>query len=668
MENLLDALLNWVETHPHWAGITLMLVAGLESFLVVGLFVPGVAIMFGVGAMIASGHLPLVPALAWSTLGAVVGDGTSYLIGRHYHQRLRVVWPFNKHPDMMARGIDFFHRHGGKSVFLGRFVGPMRALVPAIAGMVDMPVVRFFAADLLSAAIWVPVYMAPGMLFGASLKLAAEATGRLALLIALVFVVVWFSWWLVHRVARGLQPHATALLLRILDWSRHHPRFHPLAASLLDPDHPEARGLSLLALMLIAASWLFLITLQHLTPGTLLGNLDLYFNNLMQDLRTTWADLFFIRVTELGRSALLYAFTAMVSLWLVWRRRWRAALHWLITVASVGVLTYAIKLATAVSRPNPALDAIIDHSFPSAHTSVATAVFGFLAVLIARELQPNRRWIPYSLATLLIVLTSFSRLYLGAHWFSDIVGGFSLGLVWVALMGIAYRRHPAPALSLLRFIPVVAAAAIASVLIDPIAPGRHQPALYTTSAPVVQISETQWMNGGWRDAPAFRNDLRGNHSQPLDLQWKGDLQAIEKRLDASGWKKPVGLSGASLFQSFTSRPPAESLPLMPQIHEGREQALMRYRTDDDAARLLVLRLWPSTFVVGEKAVPLWVGNVSYVQPVSPMFLFTLLKTGADFDAALRASRAHLPDLVADVRREAAGPNLPEDLFLLVTNR
>jgi uncharacterized protein YeaO (DUF488 family) len=107
---------------------------------------------------------------------------------------------------------------------------------------------------------------------------------------------------------------------------------------------------------------------------------------------------------------------------------------------------------------------------------------------------------------------------------------------------------------------------------------------------------------------------------------------------------------------------------MPQIHEGREQALMRYRTDDDAARLLVLRLWPSTFVVGEKAVPLWVGNVSYVQPVSPMFLFTLLKTGADFDAALRASRAHLPDLVADVRREAAGPNLPEDLFLLVTNR
>ncbi len=668
MEHLLNVLLNWVELHPNWAGVTLMLTTAMESFLVVGLFVPGVAIMFGVGAMVASGHLPLATALTWSVGGAIFGDGTSYLIGHHFHQRLRVVWPFNRHPEMLMRGIDFFHRHGGKSVFLARFVGPMRALVPAIAGMVDMPLGQFFIVDTLSASVWVPLHMIPGLIFGASLGLAAEAAGRLALLIGLVVAVVWFSWWLVHRLARGLQPHATALQIGVLEHGRRYPRLYPLAAALLDPEHPEARGVTLLALLLIGASLVFLLTLRQFTPETLLGNLDLYFNNLLQDLRTTWGDRFFGAVTQLGRSSVLYLFTALASLWLVSRHHWSAALHWLITVASVGALTQLLKHATAVSRPVPELDAVIDHAFPSAHTSVATAVFGFLAVLVARDLRPNWRWIPYSLATLCIVLISFSRLYLAAHWFSNVVGGLSLGLAWVALMGIAFRRHPAPALPLSHFLPVVLGASIVAALFSGITPGKEQLSLYTPQPPPVRTLErSAWLARDWRTLPPFRNDLKGNHTQPLNLQWAGNLEEIKQRLAALGWEKPHRLNLDSLVRSFTGKPSAESLPMMPQTHDGREQVLMRYRATDEPDRLLALRLWRSGAVIGDGGRPLWIGTLSYLEPVSPMFLFTLLRTAPDFDAPLEAAREHLPDIVKATRRSAPEARRLGPTFLLATD-
>ncbi len=88
MEAALTGLMEWIQAHPNWAGLFVLVVSALESFLVVGLFVPGTVVMFGIGAMIAAGSMELLPTLLWAAIGAVIGDGTSYFIGRFYHQRL----------------------------------------------------------------------------------------------------------------------------------------------------------------------------------------------------------------------------------------------------------------------------------------------------------------------------------------------------------------------------------------------------------------------------------------------------------------------------------------------------------------------------------------------------------------------------------------------------
>jgi len=339
METALAGLMAWIQAHPHWAGVFVMVVAALESFLVVGLFVPGTVVMFGIGAMIAAGSMELLPTLVWAAIGAIIGDVSSYYIGRHYHQHLRVMWPFRKYPGMIARGVDFFHKHGGKSIVLARFVGPVRPLLPAVAGMLDMPAQRFILVNILSAIVWAPAYILPGVLFGASLGVAAEIAGRLALLLVILLALLWFSWWLMQHLVRILQPRAQALQFRALDWTRRQPRLEPLGAALLDPQHPEARGITVLSILLIIASLALLSLPVMLASGGFLDNLDLYLYHQLQTLRSPLGDRLMVFVTSLGSSAVLYSFTLLLCAWLLWYRLWRLALHWLLTVACVGILT-----------------------------------------------------------------------------------------------------------------------------------------------------------------------------------------------------------------------------------------------------------------------------------------------------------------------------------------
>jgi undecaprenyl-diphosphatase len=649
MEQYLDQLLEWIRLHPHWAGIMVLIVSALESLLIVGLLVPGTVIMFAVGAMVASGQMELIPTLIWAITGAILGDGTSYLIGRHYHQRLRVIWPFRNYPKMMAQGVDFFHRHGGKSILLARFVGPVRPLVPAIAGMLDMPPQRFFLVNVLSALVWAPAYMAPGILFGASLGLAAEVAGRLALVLGLLFGLLWFFWWLVRRISRSLQPHTTSAQMHILAWSQQHPLIHPLTAALLDPNHPEARGMTILTGILVAASWILLATMQQLTPGSLLGNLDLIAFNELQQLRTPFADQWLFRITRVGNSLPLYGFTLLIAAWLLWHHYWRAVVHWLLAIAGVTLLTQALKHYTMVSRPIEELNSIIGFAFPSGHASLSLVVFGFLAVVVARELHPNWRWAAYSAAVFPVVAISFTRVYLGAHWVSDILGGWSLSLVWITLLGIAYRGHPAPAIPIRKLLPVISVAFGLLLLLSSLLPATQDAAYPAIEDSQQTLILDEWLHESWQQLPVYRNDMRGQHHHPLNLQWAGSLQQLEQHLTTRGWHEPVALGVKSFFAMFTGHPDINKLPVLPQIHSGSDQDLLLVKPAQDPNRLLVVRFWPSHFRLETSNQPVWVGNTSFLETRSQTGLFSLLRTGNDFDTPIQLFKQDVHQLIRNSR-------------------
>jgi len=164
MDAYLDEIGQFIQANHNWAGpITFLLTLG-ESLIVLGLFIPATALMLLTGGLIGAGTLSPWTVLAWGLAGAVVGDALSYWVGRWLGPGLLRRWPFNTQRSAVARARLFFYRYGFASVLIGRFLGPVRSTIPAVAGIMGMSQARFQLANVLSALVWLPLMLAPGFI------------------------------------------------------------------------------------------------------------------------------------------------------------------------------------------------------------------------------------------------------------------------------------------------------------------------------------------------------------------------------------------------------------------------------------------------------------------------------------------------------------------------
>jgi len=642
MTELLQQLLDWISLHPVWAGIVIFLVAMGESLAIIGMLIPGAALMIGFGALISTGQLNFWPTCGWAVAGAIAGDGISFLLGYHYREQLTQFWPFNKHPQSLERGIRFFQRYGGKSVAIGRFVGPTRAIIPLVAGMMGMPPGRFIAANVVSAVVWSPVYLLPGIVLGASLSLASEVAVRLVILLLLLVILIWLLIWCTKRLFLLLHPHASTWVQRLFMWSQRGSKLNKIAAALADPQHPEARGLAILATLLIFATGFSALILATVLANSRLG-IDQTILHSIQGLRTPWADHMMVHFTRLADTPVIAALSLGVLIFLAWQKQWHTIGYWLAAVSFGFLASILLKYSIQLPRPDIGINGLSPYSFPSSHTLRATVIFGFLSVMIARTIAPLHRWLPYSLAVLLTLLVALSRLYLGVHWFSDVIASLSLGLAWVTLLGIAYHRHTAIIIHWRSFsLYSVAVLAIATSLQ---AWNNHDRdiAFYTPTHEKQFMSESEWWNQGWQKLPALRNDIRGKRNHPFYLQYAGGLEELKTTLAQKGWKSIQPLAWHDLLKLLSPSLPLEALPLFPQAHDGRHEALTLIKPVSKDKRQ-VLRLWEANIVLTPGQTPLWMGNVTYQHSTHALALLNYAETSIDFDTPINALRADITAL------------------------
>lgn len=166
LEELVRPTLDFIAAHSGWAAAVMFVTAFGESFAFVSLAFPGTSLLIAAGTLLAAGTLPFGPVMAGAIVGAVLGDSVSYWIGRRFGGAIGRVWPFSRNPGLLPAGIAFFERHGGKSVFIGRFFGPIRAVIPLAAGLMRMPRRAFWAANIGSALVWAPMLLLAGDLVG----------------------------------------------------------------------------------------------------------------------------------------------------------------------------------------------------------------------------------------------------------------------------------------------------------------------------------------------------------------------------------------------------------------------------------------------------------------------------------------------------------------------
>lgn len=609
MSGYLAAFSQWLITHPDWAGLAVFLIALSESLVVAGLLVPGALLMLGIGALVATGALSLWPVLGLAVAGAIVGDGISFWLGHHYHQRVRAWWPFRNHPQLLEHGERFIRGHGGKSVFIARFVGPVRPLVPVVAGMLGMPPGRFYAINLLSALLWAPAYILPGMAIGASLVLAGEVAGRLALLLGLLLLGTWVTIWVLGLLYRWLEPHARYWTLRLLRWARWHPSVSWLLVDLLDPTRPVSRGLLIWLLVLLAGSWLFLGVLEDVISHDPLVYAGQSLYTLLQGLRTPVGDHIMVICSELGDSAVIMPLVAAVLVWMLWQRRWRELLYWLAAIGFAVLAVGLLKHMLHFPRPVTLYSGIDAYSFPSGHATMSMVVYGYLAVLGAEAMHPRWHWLVYAATLLLVGLIALSRLYLGAHWLADVAGGIGLGSAWVALLAVARHYHIRTG-ERVHGIATLAPLVFATVGLWHVNSQLQTDIQRYTPRPSIRtVAITSWWRHDWRRLPALRIDLEGEREQAIDLQWAGDLDRIDLSLTGAGWQRPVALDMSSAMRWLLPQGDPVQLPVLPHFHAGHHEVLRRLLQDPDG-QLWILRLWPADTRLSPGALPLWIGVVS----------------------------------------------------------
>lgn len=169
----LNQLIGFVSLHAELAYIAIFLAAFLEAIPILGTLVPGSTVILALSALIPAGSLGLAPVLASAIAGAVIGEALAYSIGYVSQREVLTSWPMSKYPAVMAQSEEFFHRYGTLAVFFARFVPPVRAVVPVIAGALGMPPRRFYPASIAACLLWAPAHVLPGILAGS----AAERWG-----------------------------------------------------------------------------------------------------------------------------------------------------------------------------------------------------------------------------------------------------------------------------------------------------------------------------------------------------------------------------------------------------------------------------------------------------------------------------------------------------------
>ncbi len=645
MTAALQQFLDWINAHPNWALALLLLTSLLDAIFIVGAFVPAAVVLFAVGALVALGSLDLGTVVLVAALGAVLGDGFSFWLGRRYGNELFASRWLRRYPEAIANSRRFFERNGVQGVMLARFLGPLRALTPALAGASGQRTWVFLVADSLAALGWALAYVLPGVVFGASLGLAAEVAGRLATLLLALIVTLWLAIWLTGLIGRRVQAHTEDWVGAVLDWSRRHRRLGKFGAVLTDSSQPETPALALLAVVLFvfSAGWLYLFASPALHPFP--SALDAAIFQSLRDLHTPWGLTLAQAALQFGEWQ-VYGPIALVTFFiLVLLRKRRAAAHWLAALAFGALLSLGLHAVPTLAPPYQFFDTPAPQGYSARDLVLAAVIYAFLPVLLATGRSPAIRRLFYGAAIAILLLIVLAQLYLGAQWYSVALYSVIVAAIWAGLLGLGYRRHrpdDLPARRVLLPILMVFAAAISLQLSEKPLQTPAPPPGYT------QLVEAAWREEAWRQLPLQRQDVAGRLKQPFQVQWAGTLAEIETELRAAGWVDPAPLKAAYTLRWLSSDVPLAELPILPQVHGGRHPALMLRLPAADEQQYL-LRLWPSGFSLADGR-PIWIASISLQRARG---LYRVLRY-----PVTESATPPLPPLLAalpTVQREARGP-------------
>tara|TARA_B100000959_G_scaffold139845_1_gene146994 strand:+ start:25279 stop:25884 length:606 start_codon:yes stop_codon:yes gene_type:complete len=180
----------WLKDNPEWIALGVFGAAFIESFALIGVIIPGVVLLAVISGMAAS-TLHVFELILIAYVASFLADILSFVLGTGISKSIDNLWPFNKYPNLLVRGRGFVKRFGILGIFVGKFIGPIRPLLPITAGSLGMNFKYFLTVEIFSSFLWALLYTVPGYYAGKSiLDSRFDLTWLVAVIIGIVVLIL----------------------------------------------------------------------------------------------------------------------------------------------------------------------------------------------------------------------------------------------------------------------------------------------------------------------------------------------------------------------------------------------------------------------------------------------------------------------------------------------
>ena len=571
--------LDYFTANPEWALVIIFLISMGEALLIIGLFVPSTAVLVGAGVLVGTGHLGFWPVIIATAVGCILGDQISYWAGKLFGERLKTMWPLHLYPQLVAKGEDFVRLHGGKSIAIGRFVPGVKSVVPGIVGMFGMNQLFFIFVNVTSGIFWSFAHVVPGVLIGQGLAFAGELSGRLLVVLLVLLVILAVAGYVIRLAAAGVSPFLNHLLARVSGWAKARPgRSWQRFARAVSPDNPRSVLIVLFAAMVFTGLIALLNLGLRAASGNAVSNMDVSISSLMRESRNAPADEIMTIITMMGDTVVMTALALAILGWLVWHKAYRAA--WAAGIAIVAAKLFEIAVKYGIQRARPMelpYSGASAFSFPSGHATMAAVIFGILAVLVSHSMGRWGRAMVYAICAVLVVAIAYSRVYLGAHWFSDVLAGLLFGVVMMAAFGVAIEAIPPRRIKPLGLFATALLVFLVAGSVHVATGFGRASEVYAMPERQILVPVSQWVNKDWELLPPRRIDFAGRPEENFIAQFAGNPDQLATQLEAGGWTVSPVWTWKKSLPYLNPNASLQELPPRPALHEGLKARLTLIR-------------------------------------------------------------------------------------------
>jgi len=568
----------WLHAHPNTALSITFLMALCESLIVIGTLIPGSFFMTALGILAGSGAMRIDLTMLAAISGAIAGDGMSYMIGAHCSDKIATYWPFNRYPNWLNYGKNYFQKHGGKSIIIGRFFGPLRSLIPVIAGMMHMERNHFLFANIISAIIWSVTYVVPGIIIGGvSSELSPEnATDFFMLILAsllLIWLTSWFTRWIWIRCHKMWQNCCEIIWTHGLQ-HRYSQSFFRFLTPKNTSNSAQISGL-LIGILLVITIFFILMRL----PMSQINQPSYLF---LQGIRTNNLD----KIGSVIQLSMLPLTRLLIGLYVAgfafYLKKNRLAFYWSTLWLISSSLAYTL------------------HSLNGPLLSM-TALLVFL--------NHVSRALPYLIATILLGL-GLSALIITKSNLSDVGASYLIGVLLAHVTLLFYQRQSTHSpikrhalwigiLSIISGMALINSATNYSTYLN-----NHKP-IYRHHV----ISESRWWTNISTQLPFYITNHFGKNSGTLNIQYAGNICHLTHTLKQAGWKQQPSSFLYRLLMRASGRKSTTEFPLINPLYQERKPVITLTLKNPATKIQVIIRFWESGYHIEPSKKLIYLGSM-----------------------------------------------------------